>query len=90
MLMFNKKNIISLVLAAITTVICYVNVAESQEYVIDGLVGFWTLDKEDIKGDTVKDVSGNGHDGKIEGDPKPIKGKIDEALHFDGKDDWAT
>ncbi|MHC4537068.1 MAG: DUF6785 family protein [Planctomycetota bacterium] len=98
-LMFNKKNIISLVLAAITTVFCYVNMfasltdafglrAESQEYVIDGLVGFWTMDKEDIKGDTVKDVSGNGHDGKIQGDPKPIKGKLEEALHFDGKDDY--
>ena len=86
--MFNKRNIITLVLAAIATVFCSVKVAESQEYLTDGLVGFWTMDKKDTQGKTVKDVSGNGHDGTIEGDPKPINGKLEEALHFDGKDDY--
>ena len=86
--MCNKTIITALVLTAIATIVCYVKVAESQEYITDGLVGFWTMDKKDIQGKTVKDVSGNGHDGTIEGAPQPIKGNIEESLHFDGKDDY--
>ena len=86
--MFNKTIITALVLTAIATIVCYVNVAESQEYVTDGLIGFWTMDAADIQDSTVKDLSGNGNDGTIEGDPEPIKGKIDEALHFDGDGDY--
>ena len=90
--MFNKTIITTaLILTATVTIICYVNLAESQEYVIDGLIGFWTMDEEDIQGKTVKDVSGNGNDGKIEGDPNPTnpsEGKIEEALEFDGVDDY--
>ena len=86
--MFKKTVITALVLTAIATIVCYVYVAEAQEYVTDGLIGFWTMDAEDIDGNTAKDVSGNGHDGTIEGDPKSIKGKIEEALHFDGNGDY--
>jgi len=86
--MFNRTIITALVLTAIATIICYVNVAESQEYVTEGLIGFWTMDEEDIQGDTVKDVSGNGNDGKIMGDAKIVKGKIEEALHFNGTDSF--
>jgi len=65
-------------------------VAQSQEaeYVTDGLIGFWTMDEEDIQGNTVKDVSGNNNHGKMEGNLKIIAGKIEEALSFDGKDDF--
>jgi hypothetical protein len=88
--MFSKTIITSLVITAIATVVCYVNIAESQEYVTDGLIGFWTMDKEDIQGDTVEDVSGNNNHGKIGGDPEIVKGKIEEALDFDGKDDFVS
>ena len=44
----------------------------------------WTLDKGDIDGETVKDVSGNGNDAKIVGTLKSAPGMINEALEFDG------
>ena len=88
--MFNKTIITALVLTAIATVVCHVKVAESQEYVTDGLIGFWTMDAADIQDVTVRDVSGNGNDGTIGGDPQPIAGKIEEALHFDGEDDFVA
>ena len=79
-------NIFSIVF--VLAAVCYVNVAESQQYVTDGLIGFWTMDKEDINNNKVIDASKNGNDGKIEGDSESIKGKIDEALHFDGDGDY--
>ena len=88
--MFHKTIITTLVLTAIATVICSVKVAECQEYVTSGLIGFWTMDEEDIQGDTVKDVSGKNNHGKIGGDPQIVKGKIEAALDFDGKDDFVT
>jgi len=60
---------------------------ESQEFVTDGLIGFWSLDKDTINGDVVKDVWGK-NEGTINGDPKSVPGKIDEALEFDGQDDY--
>ena len=51
----------------------------------DGLVGVWLLDEG--KGETVKDSSGNGLDGKIaQGKPKWVKGKFDGAMEFGGSD----
>ncbi|MBC8235647.1 LamG domain-containing protein [bacterium] len=88
--MFHKTIITTLVLTAIATVLCSVKVAESQEYVTSGLIGFWTMDEEDIQADTVKDVSGENNHGKIGGDPQIVKGKIEEALDFDGQDDFVT
>jgi hypothetical protein len=58
----------------------------SQEYVTDGLLGFWTMDREDIKGNVAQDVSGNNNHGEIGGNPEIVKGKIQEALHFNGTD----
>jgi len=88
--MFNKTIITALVLTAIATIVCYVYVAESQEYVTDGLIGFWTMDKEDIQGETVKDVSGQNNHGTIGGDPQIVNGQIEEALDFDGTDDFVA
>ena len=56
---------------------------EAQEFVTDGLVAFYTLDKADIDGAKVKDVSGNGNDAKIIGKLKSAKGQLDECLEFD-------
>jgi len=55
----------------------------AQEFVTDGLVAFYTLDKTDIDGVTVKDVSGNGNDAKIIGKLKSVDGQLDECLEFD-------
>ena len=53
--------------------------------VTDGLVAHWTLN--DSSGDTVSDLSGNGHNGTLVGDPQWTDGYFDGALEFDGTGD---
>ena len=48
-------------------------------------VGAWLLDEG--TGNTVKDASGNGNDGKFVGNPKWIEGVFGSALHFNGRND---
>lgn len=50
----------------------------------EGLVGMWVFSEG--KGDIVRDVSGNGHDGKILG-TKWVQGKSNFALEFGGEPD---
>jgi len=40
---------------------------------------------EDIKGDTVKDSSGNSNDGKVDGNVKVVEGRWNNGYKFDGK-----
>jgi len=54
------------------------------DMVVDGLISYWSLDKNTIKGDTVEDIVGE-NDGTLEGKPKEAKGKINEALEFSGE-----
>ena len=72
------------VLVVIVVFCIWANMAAAQ-IVKDGLVNYWTFDKGDIDGETVKDALENS-DGTIGGDPKVVKGKIGEALEFDGDD----
>ncbi len=51
-----------------------------------GLMGYWSFDEAD----EANDLSGNGHDGVIRGNPKVIAGKFGEALEFNGSTDGAT
>lgn len=46
----------------------------------DFLVGYWSFDA--IDGKMVKDQSGNGNDGNINGDVKVVNGKSGKALEF--------
>jgi len=46
------------------------------------IVGAWLLD--DNKGDTAQDVSGNGNNGTLQGNPEWVEGKFGRALEFDG------
>ncbi|HIE28826.1 TPA: LamG domain-containing protein [Candidatus Poribacteria bacterium] len=57
-----------------------------EPFVADGLVSFWTFDKEDISGKTVKDIWGK-NDGTMVGAPEIVDGKIDQALSFNGTSD---
>ncbi len=47
-----------------------------------GLVGWWTFDE--TSGNTAKDSSGKGNDGRIVGTPQWVSGKIGGALQFNG------
>jgi len=82
--MFEKFSTIILFCVTIT-LICYSNTATAR--IEDGLVSVWTLDKDSIKGNTVNDVFGKNH-GAFVGNPKEIKGKLGEALSFDGVVDY--
>ncbi len=62
--------------------VCAFNQASAQEFVVAGLVSFWTFDKNTIEEEMVKDVWGTA-DGKIVG-AKTVAGKINEGLGFDG------
>lgn len=48
------------------------------------LVGYWSFDEAD----GTDDLSGNGNDGIIHGDPKVVAGKLGEALEFNGSTDY--
>lgn len=52
------------------------------------LVGWWKLDEG--SGETAYDSSGNVYDGTIHGDPEWAFGIIDQALEFDGIDDYVV
>lgn len=80
--MFDKMLV--LVFAVIATIFMCVNMAKAQ-VVTKGLVSYWTFDKADVDGDTVKDVSGENN-GTMQGNPKVVEGKIGQALEFDGDD----
>ncbi len=52
------------------------------------LIGWWKLDE--TEGSSASDSSGNGHTGKLNGDPRwqPSGGKRGGALELDGLDDY--
>ena len=52
--------------------------------IADGLVAYWSFDKDTIKGDVIKDLSDVGQDAKIIGVVKTAKGKFGDAAKFDG------
>lgn len=56
--------------------------SEAQEFT-DDLVLAFSFDAG--AGDTVKDLSQQGNDGKMRGNPNWVDGKFGKALHFDGK-----
>ena len=51
----------------------------------DGLVGYWAF--EETEGDTASDLSGNGHDGTLMGNPQRVDGYFGGGLEFDGDGD---
>nr|MBC8235945.1 hypothetical protein [bacterium] len=59
------------------------------QIVKDGLVHYWTFDKDHIKDEVVYDAIGD-NEGEIRGEPKTVEGKIGEALEFDGLDDYIS
>ena len=50
------------------------------------LLGHWTFDGADIRGNLVADKSGNGKDGTLTGGT-PKMGKLGQGMYFDGSDD---
>ena len=87
-----KKYLYSITVATIIflTVSTY-QVANGQEFVTDGLVLYYSFDKDTVTKNKVTDLSGEGNDGKIEGKLKsmdgPPKGDFGQAFEYEGDAD---
>ena len=82
-----KKGVYILISVLIFAMFCYNGWTE--RVVIDGLVSYWTFDRQNIAGDIVEDVWGE-NDGTIVGTPKVVAGQVKDALEFDGSDDYVN
>ena len=80
-----KSYVSSLLVASLIVAFLATFVSEAQ---VDpkGMIIHFSFDKDTIKGNDVKDLSGNKppNDGLIKGDVKPDKGKVGEGLKFPG------
>ena len=77
---------VTLTLVMLGTLVWQRHTALGQKKAVsEGLVSYWSFDEETIEGKTVKDVWGS-NDGKIEGAPRVVKGKVAEGMEFNGRD----
>ena len=85
--MFHKDVSILFIVTSLFAFATYTAEAQKPPLAIagKGLVGYWTLDK--IKEGKVEDIIGDNK-GTLQGNPKIVKGKYDNALAFDGVDDF--
>lgn len=86
----NHLLLIAIVTIAFLTV-SISQVANGQEFVTDGLVLYYSFDKDTVTKNKVTDLSGEGNDGKIEGKLKsidgPPKGDFGQAFEYVGDAD---
>ncbi len=80
------KTIVSVLLSAIASFLL-TGQAYSRTIVTEGLVSYWTFDRQDITDKTARDIWGDNN-GTIVGDPKIVSGQVGQALEFDGVDDY--
>ena len=78
---------ISRSLAVVLALIFVTAYTAEAQVVTDGLLLYWSFDEARIDGDTAIDVFGD-NDGTIHGGPEIVEGKVNEALAFDGSDDY--
>ena len=76
-----------LMLAAVIVGLC--GITDAENIVTDGLVSYWTFDREDIIGNTVKDVWGENN-ATIVGTPTIVNGHLKDAFKFDGIKDYVN
>lgn len=65
----------------------FVNMPQNN-FLTDGLVGFWSFNGPDMSGLTAIDRSGSGNNGTLTGGPTAIPGMVGQALNFDGTNDY--
>ena len=78
-----NRNIVICALCLLVTALCYVTVADAQDFVTDGLVAMWTLNEADLDGKTVKDALGE-NDAEMIGKLKFVEGPMGDAMEFEG------
>jgi len=79
------KRIATLILIT-AFLVCSMPVLFPRVKAVNGLVGYWNFDES--SGTDAFDVSCNSNIGKLINGPVWVPGKYDEALHFDGVDDF--
>lgn len=78
-----KKMVLSLVAVLITGLGIGIPVAARTVVIEDGLIGYWSFDKDTVKGKTVEDIWGD-QDATIIGDLEIVPGKFGEAVQLGG------
>ncbi len=77
-------NVICILSLLLTTFWC-VNAADAaKDFVTDGLVAMYTLNKSDIDGENVMDTSGNDNHATLSGKLDFVEGPVGDALEFKG------
>ena len=76
-----------LMLSVVIVGLC--GITDAKDIVTDGLVSYWTFDRDDIIGNTVKDVWGENN-ATIVGTPAIVNGHLKDALKFDGIKDYVN
>ena len=71
------------VIAIVATVLMATNMAQARQAITDGLVSYWSFNKDSVAGETVKDIFG-ASDGTMDGNVEVVDGKVGEALKFSG------
>jgi len=79
-----QKTTTILFLMFFTVPVLFTGLSQAQEFVTDGLVAFYSFDKDTVKGDTLNDVFGK-ENAKIFEKPKLVPGKFGEAFEFQSK-----
>ena len=72
-----------LVIAITATILMATSIAQARQAVTDGLVSYWSFNKDSVVGKTVKDSVG-ANDGTMDGNVEVVDGKVGEALKFSG------
>ncbi len=55
-----------------------------------GLKGYWSFNGSDVSGTTAYDQSGAGNTGTLTNGPTLVRGKLGQAINFDGTNDYVT
>ena len=82
-----KKLMILLSLTAINITVGYIVQAET--IITDGLVSYWSFDRDTINGRIVQDEWGE-NDATIVGNPKFQRGRVNQGLKLDGISDYVN
>ena len=78
-----KKVVLSLAVVLIAGLGIGIPVAAQTVVIEDGLIGYWSFDKNTVKGNTVKDIWGN-QDAEMIGKLQIVQGKFGEAVQLGG------
>ena len=81
--MYNRTSKLILLVVIMASMFVVGNISHSAQAISDGLVSYWSFNKNTVPDKTVKDIVA-GNDGTINGSVEVVNGHIQEALKFSG------